>query len=195
VYFFVVDLEFSGFVPGYHEILELGAVALDGDYTLLGEWEARIAAEHPERATDWVREHQGHLLGGGAPLSEAIPAFVRWVEAIRGEDTAYYVGWSCGADLAHLETAYRACGLGSPFHYRHVELNSLVVGRLGLPWDYEHSNAIRRLGGEPAAAHVALVDAREAARVFQRVMRWPIVSPPELPTASATLPPDATARS
>jgi hypothetical protein len=195
VYFFVVDLEFSGFVPGYHEILELGAVALDGDYTLLGEWEARIAADHPERASDWVREHQGHLLGGGAPLSEAIPAFVRWVEAIRGEDTAYYVGWSCGADLAHLETAYRTCGLESPFHYRHVELNSLVVGRLGLPWDYEHSNAIRRLGGEPAAAHVALVDAREAARVFQRVMRWPVVPPPELPTASATRPPDATAGS
>jgi len=195
VYFFVVDLEFSGFVPGYHEILELGAVALDGDYTILGEWEARIAAEHPERATDWVREHQGYLLSGGAPLGEAIPAFVRWVEAIRGADTAYYVGWSCGADLAHLETAYRTCGLESPFHYRHVELNSLVVGRLGLPWDYEHSNAIRRLGGEPAAAHVALVDAREAARVFQHVMRWPVVPPPELPTASATPPPDIAARS
>jgi len=181
VYFFVVDLEFSGFVPGYHEILELGAVALDADYRGLGEWEARIAAAHPERATDWVREHQGHLLSGGLPLAEAIPAFVRWVEGIRGSHTAYYVGWSCGADLAHLEAAYRACGLESPFHYRHVELNSLVVGRLGLPWDYEHSNAIRRLGGEPAAAHVALVDAREAARVFQGVMRWPVVPPPPLP--------------
>jgi oligoribonuclease (3'-5' exoribonuclease) len=183
VQFFVVDLEFSGFVPGHHEILEIGAVALDAEYAVRDEWDARVAAEHPERASDWVREHQKHLLQGGVPLVEAIPAFVRWVEALRAEETAYYVGWSCGADLAHLETAYRTCKLESPFHYRHVELNSLVVGRLGLPWDYEHSNAIRRLGGEPAAAHVALVDAREAARVFQAVMRWPVVPPPDLPDA------------
>jgi oligoribonuclease (3'-5' exoribonuclease) len=186
VFFFVVDLEFTGFVPGEHEIVELGAVALDNDYNLLEEWEARVAAAHPERATDWVREHQAHLLTGGVPLAEAIPSFVRWVERIRGEATAYYVGWSCGADLAHLETAYRACGVESPFHYRHVELNSLVVGRLGLPWDYQHSDVIRRLGGEPAAAHVALTDAREAALVFQAAMRWPVVP---LPAPPVPLPP------
>jgi oligoribonuclease (3'-5' exoribonuclease) len=185
VFFFVVDLEFTGFIPGHHEVAELGAVALDGEYNVLEEWDARVATAHPERATDWVREHQAHLLEGGAPLDEAIPSFVRWVERIRGDATAYYVGWSCGADLAHLEAAYRACTLESPFHYRHVELNSLVVGRLGLPWDYQHSDAIRRLGGEPAAAHVALVDAREAATVFQATMRWPVVPLPEPPAAKA----------
>jgi DNA polymerase III epsilon subunit-like protein len=175
VYFFVVDLEFTGFVPGYHEILELGAVALDGDYVPRGEWHARIASRHPERASEWVRAHQAHLLSGGAPLEVAIPAFVRWVEALRGDATAYYVGWTCGADLAHIETAYRACGVESPFHYRHVELNSLVVGRLGLPWDYEHSAAMRQLGVEPAGSHAALVDAREATAVFQAVVRWPVI--------------------
>ena len=176
MYFFVVDLEFSGFVPGYHEILEIGAVALDASYGPLGEWEARLAAEHPERASEWVRAHQGHLLTGGVTPAEAVPGFVRWVEAIRGEATAYYVGWSCGADLGHLEAAYRACGLESPFHYRHVELNSLLVGRLGLPWDYEHSAARRLLGVEGAGSHVALADAREAAAVFQAAVRWPVPS-------------------
>jgi DNA polymerase III epsilon subunit-like protein len=182
VQFFVVDLEFSGFVPGYHEILEIGAVALDAEYAVREEWEMRVAAEHPERASDWVRTYQKHLLEGGAPLAEAIPAFVRWVEALRGEDTALYVGWTCGADLAHLETAYRACGLESPFHYRHVELNSLVVGRLGLPWDYDHSVARRLLGISGTGPHVALADAREAAAVFQAVVRWPVVRPEGVPS-------------
>jgi len=185
VQFFVVDLEFTGFVPGHHEIAELGAVALDGDYRVRGEWQARVAVEHPERATDWVREHQPHLLAGGAPLAEVIPAFVSWVTALRGEETAYYVGWSCGADLAHLETAYRFCGLESPFHYRHVELNSLVVGRLGLPWDYEHSAAMRALGVEPGGSHVALVDAREAAAVFQGLMGWPVAASAQLGESAA----------
>jgi oligoribonuclease (3'-5' exoribonuclease) len=177
VQFFVVDLEFSGFVPGHHEILEIGAVALDAEYAVREDWEIRVAAEHPERASDWVRTHQKHLLEGGAPLAEAIPAFVRWVERLRGEDTALYVGWTCGADLAHLETAYRTCGLESPFHYRHVELNSVVVGRLGLPWDYDHSVARRLLGISGTGPHVALADAREAAAVFQAVLRWPVVRP------------------
>jgi DNA polymerase III epsilon subunit-like protein len=188
VQFFVVDLEFSGFIPGYHEILEIGAVALDGTYARRDEWQARVAAAHPERASDWVKEHQKHLLAGGVPLAEAIPAFVRWVEGWRGAETAYYVGWSCGADLAHLETAYRALGLESPFHYRHVELNGLVVGRLGLPWDYEHSAAMRLLGVEPAGSHVALADAREAAAVFQAVMRWPVIAPPITSTPAPSRP-------
>ena len=173
VRFFVVDLEFSGFIPGFHEILELGAVALDEQYEPLGEWQARLAARHPERASDWVREHQAHLLVGGEPPERALSAFVEWVARLRGEHTAYYVGWTCGADLAHLDTALRAHHLEWPFHYRHIELNSLLVGRLGLPWDYEHSTALRMLGVEPAGAHVALVDAREAALVFQRLMRTP----------------------
>jgi hypothetical protein len=125
------------------------------------------------------------LLEGGTPLAEAIPAFVRWVEALRGDSTALYVGWTCGADLEHLETAYRACGVQSPFHYRHVELNSVVVGRLGLPWDYDHSVARRLLGVPGAGSHVALADAREAAAVFQAVMRWPVVRPEGLPSAAA----------
>ena len=195
--FFVVDLEFSGFEPGHHEILEIGAVALDGTYTARDEWQARVAAAHPERASDWVKEHQGHLLVGGDPLAEAIPGFVRWVEGLRGGETAYYVGWSCGADLAHIETAYRTCGLESPFHYRHVELNSLVVGRLGLDWDYEHSAVMRLLGVERAGSHVALTDAREAAAVFQALMRWPVVSPPasslQSSAASSALPNDEAA--
>jgi hypothetical protein len=178
VQFFVVDLEFSGFVTGHHEILEIGAVALDASYTVRAEWEARVAAAFPERASDWVKQHQARLLTGGAPAAEAIPAFVHWVESLRGAETAYYVGWTTGADLAHLETAYRQYGLESPFHYRHVELNSLLVGRLGLPWDYEHSAAMRLLGVEPAGSHVALTDAREAAAVFRAVMRWPVVAAP-----------------
>jgi oligoribonuclease (3'-5' exoribonuclease) len=186
VQFFVVDLEFSGFVPGHHEILEIGAVALDGEYAVREEWQARVAAEHPEWASEWVQAHQAHLLKGGAPLAETIPAFVRWVEALRGEDTAYYVGWTCGADLAHLETAFRGCGLESPFHYRHIELNSVVIGRLGLPWDYDHSVARRLLGVRGAGSHVALADAQEAAAVFQAVMRWPIVAPESIPEAPAT---------
>jgi DNA polymerase III epsilon subunit-like protein len=190
VQFFVVDLEFSGFVPGHHEILEIGAVALDADYVVREEWEMRVGAEHPERASDWVRAHQQHLLEGGTPLAEAIPAFVQWVERLRGEDTALYVGWTCGADLAHLETAYRTCGLESPFHYRHVELNSVVVGRLGLPWDYDHSVARRLLGISGTGPHVALADAREAAAVFQAVARWPVVRPEGVEGASpASAPP------
>ncbi len=183
--FFVVDLEFSGFVPGYHEILEIGAVALDAEYAVRDEWEARVAAEHPERASEWVRANQKHLLEGGVPLAEAIPAFVRWVEGLRGADSALYVGWTCGADLEHLETAYRTCGLQSPFHYRHVELNSVVVGRLGLPWDYDHSVARRLLGVPGAGSHVALADAREAAAVFQAVMRWPVVRPEGIANSAA----------
>jgi len=171
VRFFVVDLEFSGFIPAHHEILEIGAVALDESYSAIGEWEARVAAEYPERASDWVRANQAHLLSGGEPLTTVLPAFVRWVESLRAEETAYYVGWTCGADLAHVDAALRACGLESPFHYRHIELNSFLVGRLGLPWNYEHSAALRQLGLEPAAAHVGLTDAREAATVFQRAMQ------------------------
>src|SRR3954453_17344663 len=78
VQFFVVDLEFSGFIPGHHEILEIGAVALDASYTVRDEWETRLAAEHPDRASDWVKLHQARLLEGGVPAAEAIPAFVRW---------------------------------------------------------------------------------------------------------------------
>jgi inhibitor of KinA sporulation pathway (predicted exonuclease) len=149
-------------------------VALDDDYAVLGEWEGRAAAAHPERASDWVKSNQAHLLSGGQPLADVLRAFVAWMEQLRGEHTAYYVGWTCAADLAHLDAALRAHGLTPPFHYRHIELNSVLVGRLGLPWDYEHSAALRQLGMEPAAAHVALTDAREAAAVFQRVMQQPI---------------------
>ena len=47
MFFFVVDLEFTGFIPGDHEVAELGAVALDSEYNVLEEWEARVATAHP----------------------------------------------------------------------------------------------------------------------------------------------------
>lgn len=189
MYFFVVDLEFSGFDPGYHEILELGAVALDDTYAVRAEFQARISAAHPDRASEWVREHQPHLLSGGAPLETVIPAFVEWVRALAGGETAYYVGWSCGSDLAHLDAAYRGLGLESPFHYRHVELNGLVVGRLGLPWDYEHGTALACLGLTAAGSHVALADAREAAALLQALMRWPVIQPLRPPAVEALVEP------
>lgn len=45
-----IDVETTGFVPGYHEIVDIGVVYTEKDGTILARWHRRVMPRHPERA-------------------------------------------------------------------------------------------------------------------------------------------------
>lgn len=51
-----VDVETTGLVPGYHEMIDLGLVITDLDGVRIDSLFLRIQPEHPERLSEGARE-------------------------------------------------------------------------------------------------------------------------------------------
>lgn len=58
--YFFFDLETTGLVPGYHEIIEMGILCTDGAFNKVSERVIRMHPQHLERASDIALEVNGY---------------------------------------------------------------------------------------------------------------------------------------
>ena len=86
---------------------------------------------------------------------------------------AVFVAYCGGLDWGFTAKAFAHAAVENPFHYEFVEISSLAMGKLGLPWGFSESDLEKALGIEPLnpdAKHNALEDARHQMREFQALM-------------------------
>jgi DNA polymerase-3 subunit alpha (Gram-positive type) len=168
-----IDIETTGTIPGYHEIIDIGAVRTSPDATYqTGNWQRRIRPKYPERMSEQARvvngyhprlwehaeESSGTLWSGFAGLVKGCvpvchnPSFDRAFITLAAVS---FDVWDLGTDYHWIGTESLAWPL-----YKAGVLPSVSLESLCLFFD---------VGVEPSP-HIGLEGARACWRVYTKLM-------------------------
>jgi DNA polymerase III epsilon subunit-like protein len=173
-----IDVETTGLVPGWHEMIDIGVVmaGLDGD-----EIEAlhlRIQPEHPERTSDGARRVNGFdaerwRAHGALPAPATVATLRTFHQRVAGGRPVLFVAFNSPFDAAFLDHLFRAAD-GSwreLYHYFVLDIPSMAwaLGLRGLT-----GTALAQALGVPdeprvADQHTGLTGARLNARLYRAI--------------------------
>ena len=169
-----LDVETTGSVFGYHEIVDIAAVRTVPDAAIiLGKWHKRIRPRHPERFSSYARELNGYTPELWVDAEELTVQL--WNEFVTFVRDCVPVCHNPSFDRAFITLAAAQQGileLGLDYHW---------IGTESLSWPLYKQGALPSLsleslclsfevGAEPRP-HTALNGALACRRVYQALMR------------------------
>lgn len=141
--YLVLDLEMTGFEPGWHEIIQIGAVLYDKNWNEKGQFLQNVYPENEEAFSSASEKIHGLSLADldDAPMIyDAIPEMEEWILEKMGwrgkfEERHLYAGkfrsiMICGQsvinDINFLKYAYRQEKISWEFSFRMLDLQGLA---------------------------------------------------------------------
>jgi len=181
-----LDVETTGLVPGYHEMIDLGLVLTDLEGEPIDSLFLRIQPEHPERLSEGAREVNAFDPERWIELGALIPAAA--VDSLRafhrrvaGDHRVLLVAFNSWFDAAFLDHLFRAAG-GSwreLYHYFVLDVPSMAWA-LGFR-DLTGAELSARLGVEDephvAEEHTGITGARLNARLYRALRERGVPAP------------------
>jgi DNA polymerase III epsilon subunit-like protein len=171
-----LDVETTGLVAGFHEMIDLGVVYTDLDGRVRDSLFLRIMPEHPERTSEGARRVNGfdvrkwRAQGALAPRA-AVDSLRRFHRRVAGGRSVMLVAFNSHFDAAFLDHLFRARGgtWRELYHYFVLDIPSMAWA-LGLR-DLTGAELSRRLGvaDEPRVAdeHTGITGALLNVRIYQ----------------------------
>ena len=136
-----IDIEASGPVPGFYNMVSIGGVAvrLDGETHVRGEefyFELKPISEgFDDHAMSIHGIPRSHLEENGIDSREVLLAITDWVNTVKGDaERVLVVGHNAPFDWMYVAWYFAWAGLKNPFGYNALDTKALMMGRLGLPW-------------------------------------------------------------
>lgn len=143
MHYLVFDLEMTGTEPGWHEIIQVGAVLFDENWNELGKYLTNVYPENEESYSIPALEVHGltmEELEEAPQIHEVLPEFEDWILEQMGQRPAHMderdrkrhlksvhlCGQSVVNDINFLQFAYRDQHLNWPFSYTLVDLHTLT---------------------------------------------------------------------
>ena len=172
-----IDVETDGPIPGEYSMLSLGAAAFD-ESGMIDTFDVRIrpisAAGHPDTMAWWKTQPAAwaEATRDQQDPGDAMRAFMAWVKKLPGNPVI--VGFPVTFDFMFLYWyAVKYVGYPAPFGFQGLDIKTLAMDRLGLP--FKHStkrNFPRRwFDGSPKHTHTALDDAIGQGVIFRNIMK------------------------
>lgn len=159
-----LDLETTGLDPRTHEIIEIAAVGLDdGPVFSVKVQPLSLGAADPESLR--VNGYKPEDWGDAVLLPQALAQLSAYV----GTDRPLMAGYNIGFDMAFLEAAYRSCEMEFPFHYRSIDVHTLVWDRFQQSLSLRNASLAFDLAPEPSV-HRALNGALCAYQVYKKLL-------------------------
>jgi DNA polymerase-3 subunit epsilon len=140
MHYLVLDLEMTGPEPGWNEIIQIGAVLYDENWTEKGRYQSLVYPENEESFSSYSEEVHGIAiedLDEAPMMNEVIPEFEEWILSkmgLRNLAPAQREGhlrhvWICGQsviyDINFLRFAYRQEKLKWPYANKMLDLHTL----------------------------------------------------------------------
>jgi DNA polymerase-3 subunit epsilon len=190
-----IDLEMTGTEPGWHEIIQIGAILFDDDWNELGTYLSNVYPENEESfSIPAQRVHDLSMddLDDAPMLHEVIEEFEGWIAEklhIRSQDPDKWrkmrgviiCGQSVINDMNFLKFAYRQEKLKWPFSNKILDLYNIALflfpilqnNGIAVPDRYS-LDAISKFFGfaREGEAHNALEDAILTADCLKEVMKY-----------------------
>ena len=136
-----IDIEASGPVPGFYNMVSIGGVAvrLDGETHVRDEefyFELKPISEgFDDHAMSIHGIPRAHLEENGVDAREVLLAITDWVKSVKGDaERVLFVGHNAPFDWMYVAWYFAWAGLKNPFGYNALDTKALMMGRLGLPW-------------------------------------------------------------
>lgn len=175
-----LDVETTGLVPGWHEMIDLGLVVTDLEGAPVDSLFLRIQPEHPERASEGAvavnafDPERWREMGALAPAA-AVDSLVRFQRRAAGDRPVMLVAFNSWFDTAFLDHLFRGSGRSwrELYHYFVMDVPSMAwsLGLRGLTGS-ELSSTLG-VPDEPHVAeqHTGLTGARLNARLYRALLR------------------------
>ena len=179
--FISVDVEASGPLPGFFDLLSIGAVAVTverGAITIADDgFYAELKPFHGRSDPGAMRVNQldlDKLSREGLELAVAAERFAEWTKSASRDGPPVFVGYCANFDWAFVNDLFFRAGVANPFGYKALDLRSMALGAIDLPWEeLRQERMLPLLELSPlsdADAHHALADARHQAAMFKALM-------------------------
>ncbi len=186
-----VDVETTGLVPGYHEMIDLGLVMTDLDGGPLDSLFLRIQPEHPDRVSEGARDVNAfdaeHWLRLGALTpAAAIDSLARFHHRVASDRTVLLVAFNSWFDTAFLDHLFRSQGSSwrTLYHYFVLDVPSMAWA-MGYR-DLTGGELARRFGvaDEPHVAedHTGITGAMLNVRIYRALRAHGMTVLPDSPT-------------
>lgn len=174
-----VDVETTGLIPGYHEMIDVGIVMTDLDGAELGELFIRILPDHPERTDAGARavnafDEQRWRELEALSAETAVERLAVFNNEIAGERNVLMVAFNAHFDTAFLDHLFRSQGRSwrELYHYFVLDLPSMAWSRGIRGLTGTSISASLGVDDEPhvAALHTGITGARLNARIYQALL-------------------------
>jgi DNA polymerase III alpha subunit (gram-positive type) len=186
-----LDVETTGLVQGYHEMIDLGLVMTDLDGGPIDSLFLRIQPEHPERLSEGARDvnafdaEHWQSLGALTPAA-AIDSLALFHQRVAGDRTVLLVAFNSWFDAAFLDHLFRSQGSSwrKLYHYFVLDVPSMAWA-IGYR-DLTGGELARRLGvaDEPHVAedHTGITGAKLNVRIYRALRERGMTVLPDLPS-------------
>lgn len=172
----IVDVETTGLVPGYHEMIDLGLVMTDLDGRVVDSIFLRVQPDHPERTSEGARRVNGFDAEKWRRLDAldsraATDSLVAFHRRVAGTRPVLLVAFNSQFDAAFLDHLFRTndSSWRTLYHYFVLDIPSMAWA-LGYR-DLANGALARRLGvtDEPRVAdeHTGITGAMLNVRIYQ----------------------------
>lgn len=174
-----IDVETTGLVPGYHEMIDIGIVMTDLDGKELGELFLRIQPDHPERTQEGARavnafdDTRWRELGA-LPAEVAINRIVDFHQGIAGDRSVLMIAFNSHFDAAFLDHLFRSRERSwrELYHYFILDLPSMAWSRGIRGLTGSSISGTLGVDDEPHVAqlHTGITGARLNARIYRALL-------------------------
>jgi DNA polymerase III alpha subunit (gram-positive type) len=174
-----VDVETTGLIPGYHEMIDIGIVMTDLDGVEQGELFIRIQPQHPERTQEGARAVNAFDAGrweelDALSIGASIDRIVAFHDEIARDKSVLMVAFNSHFDAAFLDHLFRARDRSwrELYHYVILDLPSMAWSQGDR--DLTGRSLAKKLGvaDEPRIAeqHTGITGAQLNARLYRALM-------------------------
>lgn len=177
-----IDIETTGLMPGYHEMIDIGIVMTDLDGAELDSLFIRIQPEHPERTQDGARavnafDSERWREMNALTTDQAIETIVAFHNKVAAGKSVLMVAFNSHFDAAFLDHLFRSRERSwrELYHYFILDLPSMawILGERGLTGQ----SLTEALGieDEPHVAtdHTGITGAMVNARIYRALLQRP----------------------
>lgn len=176
-----IDVETTGLVPGWHEMVDLGVVMTDLEGKVLDSLFVRTLPSHPERLSPGAAAVNGFSPQRWAELdavtpAEAVQRLTAFHRSVAGDRNVLLVAFNSHFDAAFLDHLFREDGgtWRTLYHYFVLDLPSMAWS-LGLR-ELTGSALAQRLAvpDEPRVAdeHTGITGAMLNVRIYRALQAW-----------------------
>ncbi len=176
-----IDVETTGLIPGYHEMIDIGIVMTDLDGRILDSLFLRIRPKHPERLSPgayavnaYEPEHWRQM--GALSRVAAVDSILKFHKRTAGIKNVLMVAYNCRFDTAFLDFLFRSAGRTwrELYYYYVLDIPSMAWG-LGLT-DLRGRDIMQmyRIEDEPHVAekHTGMTGAMVNVRIYRALLTY-----------------------
>ncbi|MBT3622769.1 MAG: hypothetical protein HN738_17955 [Gammaproteobacteria bacterium] len=175
-----VDVETTGLVPGFHEMIDFGLIITDLEGRELDRLFLRIMPDHPERAQPGAVRVNGFSVElwqqrGFISTSEAVDEIAAFHRKIAGDRNVLFVGYNAWFDISFVDHLFRSSGRTwrELYHYFVLDLPSMAWS-LGIR-DLAGQKFVDKLGIEPETTdpleHTGITGAQANVNVYRALLK------------------------